>query len=175
MSVSLTLVLNKIKNTKINTKQFNFADFHLLRWGNLTPAVNEGLLHSETFSWVMLIDRMWQQVYSNTIHSLHRISLNSTRNKIKISTAIWKWTKHDEGPYCCYYTHMKWEPSVSWGGVVVGDCGRGGEEDDRLLTATKQQHVERRHKQMREKQVLITKWQQSNLKSMEVIKILRVC
>lgn len=50
----------------------------------------------------------------------------------------------DEGPYWCYYTHMKWEPSVSWGGAVVGDCGWGGEEDDRLFTATKRQHGEHR-------------------------------
>lgn len=35
---------------------------------------------------------------------------------------------------------MKWEPSVSWGGVL-GDCGRGGEEDDRLFTAMKQSNM----------------------------------
>lgn len=55
--------------------------------------------------------------------------------------ALWVWTKQvDEGPYWCYYTHMKWEPSVSWGGVL-GDCGRGGEEDDRLFTAMKQSNM----------------------------------
>lgn len=49
----------------------------------------------------------------------------------------WLWTKQvDEGPYWCYYTHMKWDPSVSWGGVL-GDCGRGGGECDRLFTARK--------------------------------------
>lgn len=64
-----------------------------------------------------------------------------TTMKPQRTLALWVWTKQvDEGPYWSYYTHMKWDPSVSWGGVL-GDCGRGGEEDDRLFTAMKQSNT----------------------------------
>lgn len=79
--------------------------------------------------------------YKTWHHSLHSdvLLLRRDNNYNNENTlALWVWTKHvDEGPYWCYYTHMKWDPSVSWGGVL-GDCGRGGEEGDRLFTAMKQ-------------------------------------
>lgn len=63
--------------------------------------------------------------------------INQTKKTQQHWKHEWVWTKQvDEGPYWCYYTHMKWDPSVSWGGVL-GDCGRGGGECDRLFTARK--------------------------------------